>query len=226
MYTHNMNPLKPRAEKLRDNGYSYKMISEKLGIAPSTLSLWFRDRAYTPNREVISRIKNGPRKAAQKRHDLKIEQIQTIRKKSFAEIGQITKRDLWMLGIGIYIGEGSKSIESVRIMNSDPAVIKFSIRWLKEACGLDEENIMISLFLYPDNNIEKSIKYWQETTGLSTSNFRKTHVDVRDNKRKAAKGKLPYGTVQLRINANGDKSRGVALFRQISGWIDCVLDTV
>src|SRR5258707_15139920 len=122
-----MNELRSSAEELRAAGYSYGMIHEKLGIAKSTMNYWFRDKPFTPNYQVVQRIKYGPLKIGAKRHNQRVEDIAQMRKLGIEEIGVLTKRDLCMLGLGLYIGEGSKTIESVRIINSDPPVILTAI---------------------------------------------------------------------------------------------------
>ncbi len=218
-----MTSIKDQAIKLRDEGYSYKMIGEKLGLSLSTMSYWFKGRPYSPNAEVIDRIRSAPEKGAEIRRNSRILHRERMIQQGIVEVGNINRRDLMMLGIGLYIGEGAKSIESVRIMNSDPLVIKLSIRWLKEVCGLGDDNIMISMFLYPDTDENMCMAYWQRITGLPMSNFRKTSIDRRLDKRKQAKGKLPYGTVQLRVNSNGNREHGVTLFRRIMGWTAGVL---
>jgi len=225
-YTDDMNSLRSKAEKLRDQGYSYNMITKALGVPISTMSYWFRDRPFIPNKEVIERIKYGPMKSGAARHNARVKEVQSLRERGISEVGKLSHRDLWMLGIGLYIGEGAKSIESVRIMNSDPRVISISIRWFKEVCGLTEENIVICMHLYPDSNVGDCMSYWQKITGLPASNFRKTQIDRRLNKRRAAEGKLPYGTVQLRIVTGGDPANGVILFRLIMGWIDGAMSQV
>jgi hypothetical protein len=214
-----MNKLKERAEKLRAEGYSYAMIRDKLGVSLGTMSYWFKDKPFTPNQEVLDRIKGGTGAYGVQRHNKRVKEIAVLREEGIAELGPLSKRDLWLLGIGLYIGEGSKTTEMIRIVNSDPAVIQLAIRWLKDACGLDDENITISLHLYPDNDIEKSKDYWQKVTCLPRDNFRWVSIDRRDDKRRAAKGKLPFGTAHVTVRANGDPEKGVRLFRKINGWI-------
>jgi hypothetical protein len=51
-----VNNLRSEAERLRAQGYSYNMIKDKLGIAPSTMSYWFKNKPFTPNEEVLQRI--------------------------------------------------------------------------------------------------------------------------------------------------------------------------
>ena len=214
-----MNQLRAQAEKLREAGYSYAMIRERLGVSLGTMSYWFKDKPFTPNQEVLDRIKLGTGIEGVRRHNKRVKEIDELRQKGIAELGVLSKRDLWLLGIGLYIGEGSKTTEAIRIVNSDPAVIQLAIRWLKDVCGLDDENLTMSLHLYPDNDIEISKDYWRKVTGLPLANFRWVSIDKRDNKRRVAKGKLPFGTAHITVRANGDPEKGVKLFRKINGWI-------
>lgn len=214
-----MNKYRKEAEELRAKGYSYSIIQQRLGVSKSTLSNWFKDEPFTPNQEVLDRVQYGPIKSATKRHNKRVKEIETLKSEGMKEIGEVSGRDLWMLGIGLYIGEGSKTIESVRIINSDPLVIRLAIRWLCEVCGLQKDNITIAIHLYPDSDIEEALKYWQSITELPMSNFRKTQIDKRNNKSNTKKGTLPYGTAHLAVITNGDPSKGVRLYRKMNGWI-------
>ena len=214
-----MNELKEDAEKMRLEGYSYRLINERLGIPVSTMSYWFRDKPFTPNQEVLDRIKNGPGKAGLQRHNERREEVQSLRELGAQELGTLSNRDIWLLGLGLYIGEGSKTTEQIRIVNSDPAVVRMSIRWFKEACGLKDENLGISLHIYPDNDPNECMQYWKKVTGLKAENFRWISVDRRTNKKRSHAGKLLYGTAHITVVSKGNKEKGVRLFRRINGWI-------
>ncbi|MBI2063049.1 MAG: helix-turn-helix transcriptional regulator [Candidatus Yanofskybacteria bacterium] len=218
-----INKLKNQATKLRDRGYSYNMISASIGISKSTLSDWFRDRKFTPNIEVLDRIYRGPMKSAEKSHNRKVQETKELLEAGAKEIGKLSNRDLWLLGLGIYIGEGTKNNDIIRVINADPAVIRLSIRWFKEIIGLPDDNFAIRLHLYPDNNINESIKFWKKETGLSDKNFQKVQIDRRENKKIYKRKKLPFGTAHVTIKANGNIAFGVKLFRRIKGWIYGVL---
>jgi len=213
-----VNILRKEATELRDSGYSYNMIKEKLGVSISTQSNWFSDRPFTPNFDLIERVRIGSLVNGQLRHNEKVAKIKNELQIAKKEIGKLSRRDLWMIGLGIYMGEGSKSIESVRIVNSNPNIIRFAMRWFKEICKLKNDNFALSLNLYPDSNEKDAIKYWSKITKLPKANFKATQIDIRSNKMNIHARKLPYGTLQIRINANGDKRKGVALFRKIKGW--------
>lgn len=215
----NRNPLKIRAEKLRDLGYSYNMINQKLGIAKSTLSNWFKDKQFTPNEEVLQRIQYGPIKSATKKHNQKVYEIERLREIGAREIGKLSKRDLRFFGLGLYVGEGSKSHETIRIINSDPNIIRLAIKWFKEVCGLNNDNITIAIHIYPDNDKKECIKFWSKITQLPLTNFRKTQVDTRQNKSALKRRKLPYGTAHITIVSKGNPEKGIKLYRRLNGWI-------
>ena len=156
----------------------------------------------------------------------KIQEIREMEKLASEEMGVINKRDLFLLGVGLYLGEGCKSNETISIVNSDPAIIKISIQWFKEACGLTTKNFKPFLHLYPDNNIEKSFKYWKNITKIPKNQFGKTTIDSRTNKSKLRKGKLPYGTLHLHIKSLGNKEHGRKLYRKINGWMSAVIKNI
>ncbi|OGM99706.1 MAG: hypothetical protein A3B91_01550 [Candidatus Yanofskybacteria bacterium RIFCSPHIGHO2_02_FULL_41_29] len=130
---------------------------------------------------------------------------------------------MWLLGLGLYIGEGTKTYENVRIINSDPNVVNLAIKWFKEICKVKNDNITITLHLYPDNDLKECIDFWMETTGLTLKNFRKTQLDRRKDKSTIRKRALPFGTAHINIICNGNKKYGVKLHRRLMGWINGVL---
>ena len=125
-----------------------------------------------------------------------------------------------MIGIGLYIGEGAKLYEMVRVINSDPEVIRLAIRWFREVCGLSTKNFCIALHLYPDTPENEALTYWSKVTGVPRSQFSRTQIDRRTNKSQQKRRTLPYGTIQLKIRSCGNPQHGVSLHRRITGWIE------
>lgn len=215
--------IKQQAIELRKQGYSYNLISEKLGIAKSTLNGWLPGVPYKPNSEVIARIglnhaRAGESMSAKKRAS--IEKADALGKK---DVGKITKRDLFMLGIGVYIGEGSKFGSFIRVINAEPALIVLAIRWFTEVCAVPFENLSIRLHLYPDNDIQTCIHYWSQKTGLGFHQFSKCSIDTREGKKMGKRGKLPYGTAHLSVKSMGNILHGAFLRRRIDAWMNAVL---
>jgi hypothetical protein len=220
-----MKPLsfKEKAINYRKRGYSYGMILERLELSKSTLSDWLKEIPYKPNKEVIKRVGLARMKSAQFKHNQKVANIRAVKKLAKRELGKLTKRDLWFLGIGLYWGEGDKSSnEGISVVNSDPETIKTMIKWFREICGLATKNFAPTIHAYPENNIAEEINYWSKLTGIPKEQFNKTQIDRRTNKSKMKKRKLPHGTLRLAIRSNGKKEFGVFLHRRIMGWIEAI----
>lgn len=216
-----MNPYKEKAIQLRNEGYSYGMIREKLGISKSTLSDWLGRVPFIPNKEVIKRVGNARLKSGLFKHRLKFENIENMKREARNEIGMLSQRDLFMLGIALYLGEGSKSQEEVRMVNSDPLVIKLFMKWLKEFCDIKDTHFRIAIHGYPDHNIDKLIRFWSKELNIPAKQFNKTSIDIRQNKSIYKKRKLPYGTAHIYVRGGGTLNHGVkSLHRKIMGWIE------
>ena len=214
---------KNEAIKLRKDGFSYNDISSKLNIAKSTLSGWLKHVVFIPNDLVIDRINKSNRKFIEIKRVDKLQSISLASDYANKNIGEISNRDLFMLGIGIYIGEGSKMGDFVRIANSDPRIIKFVMKWMIRCFDLTTQNFKIRIHTYPDRNDSDVIKFWMEQLGLSKESFYSSSLDRRSNKKAKNKNTLPYGTAHLSVVSNGDKNLGVLLHRKILASIDSVL---
>ncbi|PIR87829.1 MAG: hypothetical protein COU10_02490 [Candidatus Harrisonbacteria bacterium CG10_big_fil_rev_8_21_14_0_10_45_28] len=218
-----MNPLREKAENLREQGYSYKMIANEINVAKSTLSNWFHDKPFSPNKEVLRRIQYGPIKSAAKKHNKKVAEVKALKQKGIQEATNLTERELWALGIGLYIGEGSKSNEQIEITNSDPAVIRAALGWYFQFCNATAEDIVIIIHIYPSNDREEILSFWKKATGLKDQNFGKIQIDKRTNKSRIRSNKLPYGTAHIRMKSNGNPEKGVRLYRKMRGWMQGAL---
>ncbi|KKP33043.1 MAG: hypothetical protein A2312_01285 [Candidatus Staskawiczbacteria bacterium RIFOXYB2_FULL_32_9] len=221
-----MKSLKEKSINYRKKGYSYNMISQKIGVSKSTLSNWLCNIPFSPNRELIERIGLAKLKSASFKHNQKIAEIIEMKSLAKKELGKITKRDLWMLGIGLYLGEGAKAFENLGFSNSDPDVIKIIINWFKKNCGLENINFNPYIHIYPDNNINKTISYWSKLTGIPKKQFGKVIVDIRTNKVKVKRKTLPHGTIDIRIRTHGNKDFGKKLHRRIMGWIKTATEQI
>src|SRR3989338_963966 len=214
---------KKHAIKLRKQGHSYQYIAEKISVPKSTLSSWLGEIPYVPNKETLERIGKARAMSGQVKSQQKMHSILKAREIAKRDIGVLNKRDLFMLGLGLYIGEGTKTHGIVRVINADPRVIVFVVKWFKIVCGLQNENFKIRIHLYPDNNKEECLNFWSKTSTIPRTQFLKTQVDFRKDKKKLKRGKLPYGTAHLSVLSNGKKEFGVFLSRRINAWIEMVL---
>ena len=211
--------LKLKAVDLRKQGFSYTDIKEKIGVSKSTLSDWLKDLPYKPNDSVLRKFERARALSSQARIKVRIESEKNAQAIALKDVGEkMSSRDLLFFGLGLYMGEGSKS-DMVSLANSDLEVIKLAIVWLKKAYGLRNHNFSIRIHLYPDSDIPKCLDYWARNTGLPLSQFHKVSIDRRTGKMKKHQGKLPYGTAHLTVKCWGNDKFGVFLRRRILGAI-------
>jgi hypothetical protein len=221
---HSINEKKKSLE-LRAEGYSYNYISRKLNVPKSTLSNWLKNLPFLPNKTTNESVINSQQKAIYASRSNRI--LSLTKAKEYAEqnIKNLSPREIFLIGMGIYIGEGSKAYNTTRIVNSDPRIIKFALLWLKKCFGLSEENIKIRIHIYPDNDEKETLKFWMDQLQLKKDCFQTFYVDRRLNKRKNRAGVLPYGTAHMSVVSKGNKDFGVLLHRKILATIDCILNT-
>lgn len=201
------------------------MIRKELDIPLGTLSSWFKNKPFKPNEVVLARIKSGQYSYGERRRQERLAETANLLQVGRQEVGRLSKRDIWMIGLGLWVGEGSKTTEQIRLANSDPKVVTLWVRWLQEICGVKEENIFLTLHIYEDVDETECKQYWREIIGLHSVRFGKTQVDSRKNKSLTKKGSLPYGTVHVSVRSLGDSQKGVQLYRRFKGWVSAILDT-
>lgn len=215
--------IKQKAIDLRKEGYSYNYIVKHVPVTKSTLSDWLHNIPFTPNKHTIETIGNARIASGKYKHNVKVESLKKAELQAERDIGTLSDRDIIMLGLAIYIGEGSKTDRITRIVNSDPKIIKFAIKWFDVSFGVKIVQLKVRLHLYPDSNEKECIEYWSNSTGIPVSQFYKSTIDRRTNKKQSNNGKLPFGTAHMSVKSFRDERFGVYLHRRILAMINKVL---
>src|SRR3989344_4418561 len=132
------------------------------------------------------------------------------RESSAKEVGSLSKRDVWLLGLAVYWRERflNKSdedlIKGVRFTSSDPSLIKLFLKWLREIGGLSNEENVFDLFVKNRKARADFVKYWAAITSYPAEDFTRVYVQ---------KMKAKFGLLRVRVRASS------MLARQVSGWI-------
>jgi hypothetical protein len=175
---------KQKAIVMRKQGMSYSQIKEKLGISKSTLSGWLYNMPLSEKR--IKELRdNSPVRIEHYRNTMRAKKearLKKVYKKVSKDIGNFSKRDLFLAGLFLYWGEGAKSTNSSTILtNTNPAMLKFFIKWL-ELFGITKKDLKAKLHLYSDMNIKQGIDFWSKELKIPKSQFRKTYVKKTSSK--------------------------------------------
>lgn len=195
---------KTKAKILRANGKSVNEIAKELGVSKSSVSVWVRDVVLTSEQQ--DRLKSiSPRfpdlRAKENREQFlkqrKEYQLQGARKCDKAS-------HLFVAGCMLYWGEGAKNRNVVRIANSDPNLLTFFLKFLRNEFTVLDEEIGLRISCYSNNGLTaKEIeKFWLDTLSLPKSCLKQIVVDrfpTSSSKTNKKKGKLPYGTLELTV---------------------------
>lgn len=206
--------LKENARKLRKSGRIYKEISEQVLIHRTTLSRWCKDIELTPEqiasrgKRYASRLKGA--KANQVKRDKEIRNIQANAKK---EAHTLTDYEFKIAGAALYWAEGDKAKKDIAFSNSNPEMIRFIIKWLREICDVPKEKIRAALYLHTGLDEDEMKKYWSRIANVPSVQFGKTIFKQEGSaSRKYSKHRYK-GTISIRISNRNLKHK-------ISSWIE------
>ncbi|MEU6139224.1 hypothetical protein ABZ848_02565 [Streptomyces sp. NPDC047081] len=210
--------LRDRARELRLQGWTYDQIQVELGCSKSSISLWVRDLP-TPERK--KRTTEEASAIARRGWEAKLqirEEERTHTKQVAAEdIGKLTDRELFLVGVGLYWAEGSKDKsyarrERVTFVNSDPGMIRVFLAWL-DLLGVAREHLRYCVMIHELADIPGAEGYWAQFVGADSSAFNKTTLKKHNPKTtRKNTGETYRGCLVIKVLKSAD------LYRRIEGW--------
>ena len=97
-------------------------------------------------------------------------------KKAKKDIGNISNRELFILGFALYWAEGGKTRKGTFYFgNTDPFMLKVCLKWLI-LLEVPKDKLRIKLHLYKDMEQDKIMSFWKETLGVKLSQFDKPYI--------------------------------------------------
>ncbi|MFD8635121.1 hypothetical protein [Streptomyces sp. NPDC059533] len=209
--------LRAKARELRLQGLTYDQIQLELGCSKSSISLWVRDlpkpERQRSTEEASAIAKRGWERTLQARD----QERSRTKREAAAEVGTLSDRDLFLVGVGLYWAEGSKSKpyarrEKVIFVNSDADMIHVFVAWL-DLLGVDPERIRYRVMIHETADVIGAEHYWADQVRVDHSQLQRTTLKKHNPK-----------TVRMNV---GEDYRGCLvvgvlnsadLYRRIEGW--------
>jgi transcriptional regulator with XRE-family HTH domain len=183
-----------RARDLRALGWTYKEICDELGVSRSSVSLWVRDVEFDRaawEARADANYKNGnhgPRPKRQNRLQLeKGLEIARMKAQGAVRIGRLTEQEFLIAGVALYVGEGAKTANEVKVANSDPRLLLFFVTWLRHFYEVDESRLRLRLYLHEGLDLEAAEAFWSDLLGIPRSQMTKPYRAVPDPSIRKAK---------------------------------------
>ncbi|MFJ2936649.1 hypothetical protein ACIO8G_28290 [Streptomyces sp. NPDC087219] len=214
--------LRDRARELRLQGMTYDRIQLELGCSKSSISLWVRDLPKPErkrSREEASEIARRGWEPVLRRRE---EERRATKDTAAAEIGEMSERELFLLGVGLYWAEGTKDKEHARrervtFVNSDPGMIRVFTAWL-DLLRIDPARRRYYVMIHETADAAAAELYWSDLVGVDASTFNKTTLKrhtPRTNRKNVGDGY--HGCLVIQILGSAD------LYRRIEGaWCGIV----
>ena len=219
-----VNQRKNLAMSLRRGGYSYSEIQKFVSVPKATLSYWFKDiKLSEPQLVRLQKKRNEAiQQGAQVRSKRVSDAIEKIEKSSAKDIKDISKRELWLMGIMLYWRErvSDRDVKKgVKFTSSDPYLIRLFLKWLMDVGQLGEADVLCDIL--GDGDKEKAVTYWSEVTGYPQGVFTRIYSQKTKKKRKKRKiQKAEFGLLRIRVKASS------MMARQLSGWIKAIQNKI
>lgn len=207
------------AQKLRYEGWSISDISLKTGVSKSTVSLWCRDIMLSLDAidKIVSKSKSKSTTAlliyTERLRKKRQENVESDMDEGGSLVGNLSDRDIFCIGLGLYWGEGyKKGNQEFGFSNSDPSMVTFYLRWLQTVFKVEKENLIlrVSINSLHRERIAEVEKFWSEHTKIDLSQFTKTSLIKTKNKKVYKNFNLHYGTLRIKVR-KGTKMRRVVL---------------
>lgn len=192
------------AQLLRSKGYSYGEIQKQVKVSKDTISRWCKDIILSPEQldRLLQNKLNGATRGrligAKKQQSERIERSKLLFENGVSKIGKLSKRDKFIVGIGLYIGDGGKGDERFAFSNSDPKTIKFMTEWLAEFFDVSPDKMAGQIWIHDNLNEKKARKYWSKLTKIPENRIYKSYIAKnRTDSKKIRKQLHEYGVFTL-----------------------------
>lgn len=211
-----------KAQLERQKGVSISDIAAQLKVSKSTVSTWCKDIALTTEAiEMIVRTSKSKSTTALLNYTESLrakrqENILLANNIGKQKIGQLSKRDIYCVGLGLYWGEGYKrGSQEFGFTNSDANMIKFYLVWLKTVFKISPVDLIArvsinELHIYRAEEVEK---YWSRITKIPSQQFTKMSFIKTQSKKVYANAEQYYGTLRIKVR------RGTTMRREVMGAI-------
>ena len=217
--------LHVRARELREQGLDYDDIAASLGVSKSSVSLWVRD-IPRPGRlsyeECRKRSAEGAQRYWAAERPLREARREAVRAAAAAEIGPLTEGEILIAGAIAYWCEGAKTKarrrqDRVVFVNSDPALIRFFLRFL-DTVGIGREDLTYRVHIHETADVLGAEQFWQRITRADPRQFRRTVLKTHNPRTvRANVGDDYHGCLRVEVRRSAD------LYRQIEGWTSSIM---
>jgi len=130
------------------------------------------------------------------RANKQIEKRESYVKEAQMEFERLADNPLFLIGLGIYWGEGDKTDNGrVAVINTDPELLRIVVNFYRQCLGISDSILRIGLFLYEDIDRNVAIAFWSDKLKVSPQQFIK--IQILKSRSRLTEHKTKYGICSL-----------------------------
>jgi hypothetical protein len=188
----------------------------ELGVSKGSISLWVRELPKPKRRDPSEQAKLAARKRWEHERSPHDTERQAASLAATKEIGALSERELFLIGVGLYWSEGAKSkpgsSDRVILVNSDPRMIVVFLARL-ELLGIERERLRFSVNIHESADIPAAEAFWAQYVGIEVGSLLKTSLKKHNLKTNCTNTSTGYhGCFRVSVLRSAD------LYRRVEGW--------
>lgn len=216
------------AIELRRTGATYRELMGQFGVAKSTLWRWLKAEGLVETHpQKLTELK----RAAQQRgaavvRARRIERVARVLDEARKQVGQISDRELWLIGIALYWAEGAKQKPNdvscgVLFSNSDVFAVQVFVEWLRRCCNIPPDLLTYDIYLHISADGPTTRAFWASELNLpATAKLNLYWKRHRPQTNRYNTGSSYHGVMRVRV------PRSTELNRRIQGWVAGVAEAL
>ena len=231
MFSEMKTDEREQARRMRyEEGRSIKEIARLLRVSTSSVSHWVRDIELTDAQHAALQARNGLHER-QRLGRATMAAKARARGAAAQQDGRQRARSLgyrYASGCMLFGAEGSRQRNKVVFTNSDPAMTRFFVEFIREFFQISNDRLRLTCNLFADHEArQREIEnFWLRTVGLPRSCLCKSNVNRYSRyTQKKRKNKLPYGTCRIVVHSTEIAQTIYGSIQELAGfdrpeWLD------
>jgi transposase-like protein len=219
------------ARRMRhEEGRSVKEIARLLGVSTSSVSHWVRGIELTDAQHAALQARNGLHER-QRLARAAMAAKARARRAAAQQDGRQRARSLgyrYAAGCMLFWAEGSRQRNKVVFTNSDPAMARFFVEFVREFFDISSDRLRLTCNLFADHEARQQEieNFWLRTLGLPRSCLCKSTVNHYSRySQKKRRNKLPYGTCRIVVHSTEIAQTIYGSIQELAGfdrpeWLD------
>lgn len=193
-------------------GVSLGDLALKYKLSKSTISLWCKDMKLSKKSRILisknwlKKTTIARQKGAMTNKQKRIDSIEKEYTKAKNKIKTISRRDLLIMGVGLYWAEGSKKEtgSGFSFVNSDHFMIRIMHEWLIKIIKIEKSDLILNVSINISHKERESeiLKFWSNLLDFSIEDFGNTNFIKTPHLRVYNNHSDYYGMLRIKVRSS------------------------